>query len=142
MTVSLAPSRYSDEMPRTAADQVAGHVAGQCDTALTRAFEFLGKRWNGVILGTLAEGATGFSALSRSIAGISDSMLSRRLVELVEAGLVRRIVDQGPPVSVTYALSASGEALIPALREVARWADANLARPGKAAGRRRAGARA
>jgi DNA-binding HxlR family transcriptional regulator len=104
----------------------AGHVAGQCDTALTRAFEFLGKRWNGVILGTLAEGAAGFSAISRAISGISDSMLSRRLAELVEAGLVVRVVDQGPPVSVSYALSESGEALIPALHEVARWAAANL----------------
>jgi DNA-binding HxlR family transcriptional regulator len=115
----------------------AEHVAGQCDTALTRAFEFLGKRWNGVILGTLAEGPAGFSAISRSIAGISDSMLSRRLVELTETGLVRRIVEQGPPVSVTYALSDSGRALIPALREVARWADANLSAAGKATGRHR-----
>ena len=102
------------------------HVAGQCDSALTRAFEFLGKRWNGVILGTLAEGHAGFAAISRSFAGISDSMLSRRLAELAEAGLVRRIVEQGPPVAVTYALSESGEALIPALREVARWAEGNL----------------
>jgi DNA-binding HxlR family transcriptional regulator len=102
------------------------HVAGQCDAALTRAFEFLGKRWNGVILGTLAEGPASFSAISRSIDGISDSMLSRRLSELAAAGLVSRVVEQGPPVSVTYALSASGEGLIPALREVTRWAAANL----------------
>jgi DNA-binding HxlR family transcriptional regulator len=104
----------------------AGHVAGQCDTALTRAFEFLGKRWNGVILGTLAEGPAGFSAINRSISGISDSMLSRRLAELGEAGLVIRIVEQGPPVSVIYALSESGAALTPALHAVARWAEANL----------------
>ena len=113
----------------------AEHVAGQCDTALTRAFEFLGKRWNGVILGTLAEGPAGFSAIGRSIAGISDTMLSRRLAELVETGLVRRIVEEGPPVSVTYALSQTGEALIPALHEVTRWADANLTAAGKATGR-------
>jgi DNA-binding HxlR family transcriptional regulator len=106
------------------------HVAGQCDTALTRAFDFLGKRWNGVILGTLAEGRASFSAVSRSVDGISDSMLSRRLAELTEAGLVTRSVEQGPPVSVTYALTAAGEALIPALREVARWAAANLSADG------------
>jgi DNA-binding HxlR family transcriptional regulator len=118
-------------MARAVAER-AEHVAGQCDTALTRAFEFLGKRWNGVILGTLAEGPAGFSAICRSIDGISDSMLSRRLSELAEAGLVQRFVEQGPPVSVTYALSPSGEALIPALREVARWADGNLSPTGKA----------
>jgi DNA-binding HxlR family transcriptional regulator len=117
------------------------HIAGQCDTALTRAFDFLGKRWNGVILGTLAEGPAGFSAVSRSIAGISDSMLSRRLAELTEAGLVRRIVENGPPVSVTYALSDSGAALIPALHEVARWATENLSATGKATGRSRRASR-
>ena|ERR1044071_7695686 len=104
----------------------AEHVAGQCDAALTRAFDFLGKRWNGVILGTLAEASASFSAVSRAVDGISDSMLSRRLAELTEAGLVTRSVEQGPPVSVSYALTPAGEALIPALHEVARWAAANL----------------
>ena len=32
-----------------------------CDGALARAFEFLGKRWNGVILGTLTRGPAAFS---------------------------------------------------------------------------------
>jgi DNA-binding HxlR family transcriptional regulator len=120
-------------MARAAAEahKQSEHVAGQCDAALTRAFEFLGKRWNGVILGTLAEGSASFSAVSRSIDGISDSMLSRRLAELTETGLVTRSVEQGPPVAVTYTLTAAGEALIPALHEVARWAEANLTTKGR-----------
>jgi len=45
-----------------------------------RAFDLLGKRWTGVVLGTLSGGPTGFRALARAVEGISDSMLSDRLV--------------------------------------------------------------
>jgi len=99
-----------------------------CDKGLTLAFCFLGKRWNGVLLGTLMDGPAGFSELSRAVAGISDSMLSERLAELTAAGLVHRRVVPGPPVAVTYELSPAGAALIPALTELSRWASENLRR--------------
>jgi DNA-binding HxlR family transcriptional regulator len=97
-----------------------------CDKALVVAFGFLGKRWNGVILGTLIEGAASFSELRRAVEGISDSVLSERLTELGSAGLVNRTVDEGPPVAVAYALTESGAALLPALTELTTWARANL----------------
>ena len=97
-----------------------------CDGALVRAFRFLGKRWNGVILGTLTNGPAGFAELGRRVEGISDSVLAERLSELQEAGLILRQVQAGPPVSVTYALSTSGSALIPALHELSVWAEENL----------------
>ena len=43
------------------------HEARACDGALSRAFGFLGKRWNGVILGTLLNGQAGFADLKRAI---------------------------------------------------------------------------
>jgi DNA-binding HxlR family transcriptional regulator len=61
------------------------HEPRACDAALSRAFEFLGKRWNGVLLGTLIQGPAGFAELKRGL-GISDSMLSDRLLELTRAG--------------------------------------------------------
>ncbi len=97
-----------------------------CDKALVAAFEFLGKRWNGVILGTLLEGAASFTELRRAVTGISDSVLSERLSELGTAGLVSRTVDEGPPIAVAYALTNSGAALLPALTELTTWARANL----------------
>jgi DNA-binding HxlR family transcriptional regulator len=99
-----------------------------CDSALARAFDFLGKRWNGVILGTLSTGPSGFSELKRAVSGISDSVLSERLTELAGAGIVERAVDAGPPVSVSYRLTASGLALLPALNELGAWASRNLAK--------------
>jgi DNA-binding HxlR family transcriptional regulator len=97
-----------------------------CDKALVIAFGFLGKRWNGVILGTLMDGAASFSELRRGVDGISDSVLSDRLTELATAGLVTRTVDEGPPIAVAYELTASGKALLPALTELTTWARSNL----------------
>ncbi|MDQ2837626.1 MAG: helix-turn-helix transcriptional regulator [Actinomycetota bacterium] len=102
------------------------HEPRVCDAALARAFGFLGKRWNGVLLGTLTSGPAGFSELRRAVSGISDSVLSERLGELCKAGLVQRSVDEGPPVTVEYRLTASGLALLPALDELTTWAAENL----------------
>jgi DNA-binding HxlR family transcriptional regulator len=109
-----------------ARERDTAHEPRACDAALARAFEFLGKRWNGVLLGTLLAGPAGFSELRRSVAGISDSVLSDRLVELTRAGLVQRLVREGPPVTVDYRLTPAGAALLPALRELTTWASDNL----------------
>lgn len=105
------------------------HSPALCDAALSAVFEILGKRWNGVILGSLANGAVGFSTLARAIPGISDSVLSERLTGLTKLGLVIRTVSAGPPVSVTYELSPSGLALLPALAGLTEWAKGNLQAP-------------
>jgi DNA-binding HxlR family transcriptional regulator len=96
------------------------------DAALVRAFDLLGKRWTGVVLGTLRGGPAGFRALARAVDGISDSMQSDRLAELADAGLVSRTVRDGPPVSVTYELTDAGRALLPALEQITRWAAKHL----------------
>jgi DNA-binding HxlR family transcriptional regulator len=92
------------------------------DATLVRAFDLLGKRWTGVVLATLRGGPVGFRALARAVEGISDSVLSDRLSELTDAGLVSRTVAEGPPLAVTYALTEAGRALLPALEQIARWA--------------------
>src|SRR5260370_38790297 len=99
-------------------------ASGACErgkAALGRAFEFLGKRWNGVLLGTLRNGPAGFRELSRAVDGISDSVLSDRLSDLAAAGLLTRTVDEGPPLPVSYALAARGQALLPALAQITTW---------------------
>ena len=96
------------------------------EASLVRAFDLLGKRWTGVLLGTLRGGPVGFRALARAVPGISDSVLSERLSELTEAGLVARTVGEGPPVSVTYTLAGAGRELVPALEQIGRWAERHL----------------
>jgi DNA-binding HxlR family transcriptional regulator len=105
-------------------DNAAACAAG--DAALARAFVFLGKRWNAVVLGILSSGPAGFRDLSRATGGISDSVLSDRLADLAGAGLIARTVDEGPPISVSYALTDRGSALIPALKQIGLWATEHL----------------
>jgi DNA-binding HxlR family transcriptional regulator len=101
------------------------------DAALVRAFDLLGKRWTGVVLGTLSGGPTGFRALARAVEGVSDSMLSDRLSAICNAGLVTRTVAEGPPVSVAYELTDAGRALLPALDQIRRWAEEHLPATGQ-----------
>jgi DNA-binding HxlR family transcriptional regulator len=120
MKTSARPSRRA---PRR-----ADAACVRADAALVRAFDLLGKRWTGVILGTLRDGPAGFRTLARAVDGISDSMLSDRLGELCDAGLVTRTVTEGPPLSVAYALTDAGRALLPALEQITRWAEDYLPR--------------
>jgi DNA-binding HxlR family transcriptional regulator len=94
--------------------------------ALARAFKFLGKRWNAVVLGHLSAGPAGFRQLARALDGISDSVLSDRLSDLAAGGLIRRTVEEGPPITVSYDLTDRGRALVPALEQVALWARDHL----------------
>ena len=98
------------------------------DESLSRAFDLLGRRWTGPVIGALRSGPAGFREIARLIDGISDSMLSSRLTELTSAGLVTREVCDGPPVGVAYRLTEAGEALIPALTEIGAWAQRYLPR--------------
>ena len=92
----------------------------------------LGKRWTGMILGTLMLGPVHFNDLRRAIPGISDRVLNERLTELAMFELVSRTVYEGPPLRVQYALTTHGQAMGPALEELCKWAVIHLC-PGQAA---------
>ena len=97
-----------------------------CDAALTRAFDLLGKRWNGVILFTLGGPGAGFAELRRAVGSITDSVLSDRLTELAQAGLITRTVTDTRPPGVIYQLTPTGCALLPVLDQLAGWSAKNL----------------
>lgn len=102
---------------------------GPCEALgepLARVMTLLGKRWAGVVLGTLMQGPVNFNDLRRGIPGISDRVLNERLQELANLGLVSRTVMEGPPLRVRYELSEHGYALRPAIDELTQWAEAHL----------------
>lgn len=107
--------------------EACSQAVERCDAALAAAFGVLGKRWNGIVVGTLATGSAGFAELRRAIGGITDSMLSDRLTELTEAGIVQRTVTHTRPPGVSYRLTPAGQALLPILNQLAGWADEHLA---------------
>jgi DNA-binding HxlR family transcriptional regulator len=96
---------------------------------LSRVMTLLGKRWTGVVLGTLMQGPVHFNDLRRGIPGISDRLLNERLVELAGLGLVDRRVVAGPPLRVQYELTEHGYAIRPAINELTSWAEEHLTPP-------------
>ena len=104
-----------------------------CGERQLRVLSLMGKRWTLPILVGLLEGPARFSELARSVPGLSERVMSERLQELCEAGLVERLIEPGPPLATTYRLTPAGERLRPALQHLLEAAQA-LTEPGTAAG--------
>lgn len=81
---------------------------------IVRAVELIGDRWTLLIVRDMLIGATRFNELSRGLPGLSRALLSRRLRQLVNAGLVVR-TDDG------YALTKAGADLHPLVFGLADW---------------------
>jgi len=86
-----------------------------------RASELIGRRWTGAIIFVLLGSPCRFATLRDAIPDITDRMLSERLQELEQEGLVERTVVPETPVRVEYALSKKGRALRPAIDAIADW---------------------
>jgi DNA-binding HxlR family transcriptional regulator len=86
-----------------------------------RAIELIGKRWTGAVIRALMPAPARFNHILTGIPGISDRVLTERLRELEFESLVERLVDPGPPVRVSYRLTARGRALSPVIASVDAW---------------------
>jgi DNA-binding HxlR family transcriptional regulator len=88
------------------------------------AVDLLGKPWTTLVLHVLLlDGPSRFGKLTERLQVVSERMLSERLKELEEAGVVERRVLSGPPVGVEYRLTRKGEALGRVVRGLQRWAE-------------------
>ena len=88
---------------------------------IARALDVVGDRWALLVVRELIFGPKRFVQLRQGLTGISPNVLSQRLRDLEDAGVVRRDV-LGPPADVpVYELTARGLALEPVLLELARW---------------------
>src|SRR5437868_6033455 len=73
-----------------------------------RASELIGRRWTGAIIFVLLRTRCRFATLRDAIPEITDRMLSERLQELEQEGIVERTVVPAMPVRVEYALTRKG----------------------------------
>jgi len=87
-----------------------------------RAVELIGRRWTGAVLQILMSGPQRFGDLRAAVPEISDRMLSERLKELEEEGIVHRDVSTDTPVRVHYGLTEKGLALEEPLHAIEGWA--------------------
>jgi DNA-binding HxlR family transcriptional regulator len=87
-----------------------------------RASELIGRRWTGAIIFVLLGSRCRFAMLRDVIPDITDRMLTERLQELEQEGIVERTVIPVTPVRVEYALTKKGHALAAAINAIAEWA--------------------
>jgi DNA-binding HxlR family transcriptional regulator len=88
-----------------------------------RAIELIGRRWTGAIVFLLLHSRCRFAMLRDAIPDITDRMLSERLQELEEEGIVARTVVPTTPVRVEYALTKKGKDLASAIEAMTVWAE-------------------
>lgn len=86
------------------------------------AFELLGKRWTGLIIQVMLNGPKRFSDFQEVIPNLSPRMLTERLKELEEHGVVVRQVYPEMPVRIEYELTDKGRDLQNVMTEVQAWA--------------------
>ena len=91
---------------------------------LRRAAKLLERRWQLSIIYAALAGAVRFGEFAEVVQGISPRMLSERLRELEQAGLIERTVLPTSPPSVEYKLTEQGRRLRPLIEAMRAYAAA------------------
>lgn len=87
---------------------------------ISKAAEVLGERWTILIVRELLLGTSRYSDFQRALSRISPTLLTKRLNQLVDYGLVVRRTAPGRP-HPEYELTAAGRELRPVVLGLGRW---------------------
>ena len=90
-----------------------------CPVAM--ASEILGARWTINLVRELVAGSTRFNDLRRGLPRMSPALLSKRLKELEEQGIVTRAPAEREPDIMEYRLTRAGEELAPIIEAIGVW---------------------
>ncbi|GAA1530548.1 helix-turn-helix domain-containing protein [Brevibacterium picturae] len=89
---------------------------------ITRALDVIGERWAIPVIRELLFGPRRYSDLAAALPGVSTNILSSRLRELTEAGVVAKRRLPRPAAATVYELTSWGVELEPTLISLGRWA--------------------
>lgn len=92
---------------------------------IAKACEILERRWTMPILAEMSCGTTRFNDLRRGMPRISPTLLSKRLKEMEEQGLIERITDNGAG-TVDYLRTPRALELHPILEALGHWAQRHV----------------
>jgi DNA-binding HxlR family transcriptional regulator len=85
---------------------------------VAKAMELLDERWTLLIVRELVSGSEHFNEVRRGVPRMSPTLLSKRLAQLVRAGVVQRQDDAG---EVRYVLTPAGRELQPVVEALGIW---------------------
>jgi len=91
---------------------------------IERSMRMIGGKWTASVLWHLKDGPVRFNELSRLLTGASKKILSQRLSEMEENGLITRHVISEKPIAVTYEISPFGQSVLGILEDLKSWAEA------------------
>jgi DNA-binding HxlR family transcriptional regulator len=74
-----------------------------------------------VLLRELGAGSTRFNDLRRGVPNMSPALLVKRLRDLEEAGIVRRLASRSEPGILEYHLTPAGRDLRPVVEAIGKW---------------------
>ncbi|TMV06908.1 helix-turn-helix transcriptional regulator [Ruegeria sediminis] len=94
-----------------------------CPTS--KACEILMPRWTIQILGELWGGSTRFNDIRRGLPGISPTLLTKRLKEMQENGLLERVEDKATG-NIDYLRTEKAAELDTVLADLAKWAQRHI----------------
>jgi DNA-binding HxlR family transcriptional regulator len=83
-------------------------------------------KWVSLVLTALGAGPQRYSDLARTIAGVSQKMLTQTLRNLERDGLVSRTITPSVPVRVDYSLTPLGGSLLTVVHAVKDWAEIHM----------------
>jgi DNA-binding HxlR family transcriptional regulator len=92
---------------------MAHDAAERFGCPVARTAQIISNKWTPLIIRDLARGECRFSALERSLAGISPKTLSERLKYLEAERIIARDCFAEVPPRVEYSLTEKGRALLP-----------------------------
>ncbi len=92
---------------------------------IERGMRIIGGKWKGSILWHLQDGPVRFNDLARQLGGASKKMVTQRLKEMEEIGLVKRKVLSTRPVAVAYEITEFGRSSLTVLEQLKEWAEDN-----------------
>jgi DNA-binding HxlR family transcriptional regulator/putative sterol carrier protein len=96
---------------------------------LAQAVELVGERWALLVVRDLVLGPKRFTDLRRGLPRIPTNVLSARLKELEQGGIIRRRVLPRPAASVVYELTEYGRELDEIVLRLSRWGAESLGDP-------------
>lgn len=84
-------------------------------------FHAVSEKWNLLILLALQDGPLRYGAVHKRVNGISQKMLSQRLVTLHNAGFISRKAYVEIPPRVEYQLTSLGAGIVPHISALVGW---------------------
>lgn len=103
------------------------HMKKRSNCPLSIGLELIGDKWSLLIIRDILHyEKMNFKDLMISTKGISTSVLSKRLKNLLEKGILKREISKTSKKVIDYSLTSKGKDLQPVITEISQWSKRHM----------------